>query len=185
MAIRYGELFDPSLAFKISYYICQLLFIIMPISNLFSCNINKILFRFFTTGILAATGLFSILVLEVAPSFSRLPSLAYAQDYTENEVTNYAKAGYEVELLRQRVYKDIKSMLNEVPPDIVCNQPETLQSLSGNVRQTVTKYCDDSREIVQRNNLTINRFNQLKTFYDQGGEFYRQVQNVLNELQLP
>ena len=71
------------------------------------------------------------------------------------------------------------------PPDIVCNQPETYQSLSGNVRQTVARYCSDSRKIVQHHNLTINRFNQLKTFYDRGGKFYQQVQNVLNELQLP
>ena len=88
----------------------------MPISNLISCNINKILFRFFTTGILAATGLSGTLVLEVSLPFSRMPSMAYAQDYTQNEVANYAKAGYEVELLRQRVYKEIKSMLNEPPP---------------------------------------------------------------------
>lgn len=183
--MEHGKLSTPTLAVKIRYYICQLLFIIMPISNLISCNINKILFRFFSTGILAATGFFSILTLEVSLPFPRLSSAAYAQSYTQNEVINYARAGYEVELLRQRVYKEIKSMLNEPPPDIVCNQPETFQSLSGNVRQTVARYCDDSRKIVQRNKLTINRFNQLKTFYDRGGEFYQQVQNALKELQIP
>ncbi|MGK7937051.1 MAG: DUF4168 domain-containing protein [Xenococcaceae cyanobacterium] len=154
----------------------------MFLSNLVSFNLNKVLLRFCTTGILAATGLLGILVLEVSLPFSRLSSVAYAQEYTPNEVTSYAKAGYEVELLRQRVYQKIKSMLNEAPPDIVCNRPETFESLPDNVRDTVSQYCDDSKKIVQAHNLTIDRFNQLKSFYDRGGEFYQQVQNVLKEL---
>lgn len=153
-------------------------------SHLINENIQKILLRFFTTGIVAATGLFGILVLEVNPSFPKLLSTAYAQNFTESEVTSYAKAGYEVELLRQRVYKEIKSMLDETPPDIVCNQPRTLQDLPGNVKQTVAEYCDNSRRIVQAHNLTIDRFNQLKRFYDGGGKFYQQVQNALKDLQL-
>ncbi|MDJ0633514.1 MAG: DUF4168 domain-containing protein [Xenococcaceae cyanobacterium MO_188.B29] len=153
----------------------------MLLSNLVPFNINKVLFRFLTTGILAATGLFGILVIEVSFPFSRISSVAHAQDYTQNEVTSYAKAGYEVELLRQRVYKEIKSMLNQAPPDIVCNRPETFENLPDNVRDTVSQYCDDSERIVQRHNLSIDRFNQLKSFYDRGGEFYQQVQNVLKE----
>ena len=154
----------------------------MLLSNLVPFNINKVVFRCLTTGILAATGLFGILVIEVSFPLSRLSSIAYAQNYTANEVTSYAKAGYEVELLRQRVYKKIKSMLNGAPPDIVCNRPETFESLPDNVRDTVFQYCDDSEKIVQRHNLTIDRFNQLKRFYDRGGDFYQQVQNVLKEL---
>ena len=159
----------------------------MSIAKLTTCNINKILFRFFTTGILAATGLFTSIVLEDHPQFSRLSffAYAYAQDFTQDEVSNYARAGYEVELLRQRVYKEIKEMLNEPPPDIVCNQPETLQGLSDNVMQIALQYCDDSRQIVQSNNLTINRFNQLKNFYDRGGKFYQQVQSILENIQNP
>ena len=161
----------------------------MSIAKLNTWNINKILFRFFSTGILAATGIFGSLFLEVSPQFSRLPFSAsayvYAQDYTPEEVANYAKAGYEVELLRQRVYKEIKEMLNEPPPDIVCNQPETLASLASNVRQVADQYCDDSKEIVQDNDLSINRFNELKIFYDRGGSFYQQVQNILKNLQIP
>lgn len=154
----------------------------MSISNLIPDNINKILLRFFTTGILTATGLFGILILEVSPTFSRLQSAAYAQEYTRDEVVNYAKAGYEVELLRQKVYKEIKSMLNQPPPDIVCNRPETFQNLSNDVRQTVAKYCNDSRRIVQRHNLSTTRFNELKTFYDRRGKFYEEVQRILKTL---
>ncbi len=153
-------------------------------SNLITKNIQKTLLRFFTTGIVTATGLFGILLVEVNPSFSWLLSSASAQNFTDNEVASYARAGYEVELLRQRVYKEIKSMLNEAPPDIVCNQPSTFEDLPGDVKETVDRYCDDSKKIVQRNDLTIDRFNQLKQFYDRGGQFYQQVQDALKDLQL-
>jgi hypothetical protein len=150
-----------------------------------SCNLNKVLSRFFASGILAAIGMFGGLVPEISPQFPQLSviSYAYAQEYTQDEVVNYARAGFQVEMLRQQVYKEIKSIINQPPPDIVCNRPETLQKLSNNVRQIAAQYCDDSRQIVQRNNLTINRFNELKQVYDRGGSFYQQVQNILIELQ--
>lgn len=155
--------------------------------NFTSGNLNKILSRLFTTGILAAMGIFGGIVPEISPQFPQLSmiSYAYAQDYTQDEVVNYARAGFQVEMLRQQVYKEIKGIINQPPPDIVCNQPATLENLSSNVRKIATKYCDDSRQIVQRNNLTINRFNELKQVYDSGGSFYQQVQNILIELQKP
>jgi hypothetical protein len=136
-------------------------------------------------GILTAMGILSSLVPQVSlqfPTFT-IVAYAYAQDYTHDEVVNYAKAGFAVELLRQEVYQQIKAMINESHPNIVCNQPETLQSLPKNAREIATRYCNDSMQIVRNNNLTIHRFNQLKQFYDNGGDFYDQVQNVLIQLQ--
>jgi hypothetical protein len=151
-----------------------------------SFNLNKKIVRgFFTTGILAAIGV----MCSCVPQFSRqypiaiLASPVLAQDYTQAEIVNYAKAGYEVELLRQKVYQQIKSLINEPPPNIVCNQRETLQGLSGNVRQIAVQYCNDSRQIVQKHNLSIERFNQLKQYYDRGDDFFNRVQNILLDLQ--
>jgi hypothetical protein len=151
-----------------------------------SFNLNKRIVRgFFTTGILAAIGV----MCSCVPQFSQqypiaiLASPVLAQDYTQAEIVNYAKAGYEVELLRQKVYQQIKSLINEPPPNIVCNQRETLQGLSGNVRQIAVQYCNDSRQIVQKHNLSIERFNQLKQYYDRGDDFFNRVQNILLDLQ--
>jgi hypothetical protein len=150
-----------------------------------SYNFNRVLKRFFSGSILATVGIFSGLVSQVSPYFPTLPLIAYAyaQDYTQDEVLNYAKAGFAVELLRQQVYQEIKAMINEPPPNIVCNQPETFQSLSKNIRQIAIRYCNDSMRIVRNNNLTVNRFNELKQVYDRGGDFYQEVQNKLIELQ--
>ncbi len=108
---------------------------------------------------------------------------AAAQEFTPEETANYAKAGYEVELLRREVYKEIKTLINEPPPNIVCDRQETLQSLNPNIREIANNYCSQSQRIVQQNNLSINRFNELKSYYDRRDDFYRQVQNTLLKLQ--
>ncbi|WP_449002394.1 DUF4168 domain-containing protein [Myxosarcina sp. GI1(2024)] len=148
-------------------------------------NLSKILTRISTTGIIAAMEIMCGLVPEV--SFQSFPisivSYAYARDYTEDEARNYARAGFQVELLRQKAYQEIKSLISEPPPNIVCNRQETLQGLSSEVRQIAERYCNESRQIVRDNNLTVNRFNELKQYYDRGDDFYQQVQNILIDLQ--
>ncbi|GAB4536831.1 MAG: hypothetical protein Tsb0014_24950 [Pleurocapsa sp.] len=148
-------------------------------------SFNKIWSRIPITSFLAIAGILSGAVLEVSyqPKTFAISAAAYAQDYTIEETINYAKAGYEVELLRQKVYKEIKNIINEPPPNIVCNQQETLNNLSDEVRTIAENYCNESRQIVKDHNLTIDRFNELKKYYDRGDEFYQQVQNILLDLQ--
>ena len=38
--------------------------------------------------------------------------------------------------------------------------------------------------IIRDNNLTVERFNQLKQFYDQQGDFHQEVQQMLLEVQI-
>ncbi|MGB5633901.1 MAG: DUF4168 domain-containing protein [Waterburya sp.] len=108
---------------------------------------------------------------------------AYGQQFTPEETENYAKAGYEVELLRREVYKEIKNLMNEPPPNIVCDQQSTIDNLQPEVKEIANRYCNQSQQIVQQNNLTINRFNELKTHYDRHDSFYQQVQGILLKLQ--
>lgn len=162
----------------------------MFIANLTIYKLSKIKRSIFTAGILAAMTLISGVAPKIALgsnflSAQRLTteSTVYAQEYTPEEIANYAKAGYEVELLRQQVYQEIKSIVNQPPPDITCDQPETMNNIPANIRGIANSYCDRSRQIVRENNLTVQRFNQLKTNYDSGGSFYRQVQEQLLNLQ--
>ena len=108
---------------------------------------------------------------------------AVAQEFTPEEIANYAKAGYEVELLRREVYQEIKTIINEPPPNIVCDRQETFQDLNPNIHEIANRYCNQSQQIVQQNNLSIDRFNELKSYYDRRDDFYQQVQNALLKLQ--
>ncbi len=148
-------------------------------------KLNKILTRVSHSTVIAAIALMGGLIPEPSSQFTSFSLVSYvsAQNYTPEETLNYAKAGYKVELLRQQIYKEIKNIIDRPPPNIVCNQQETLQNLPDNVRQIAERYCNESRQIVRQHNLTIDRFNQLKQYYDRGDDFYQQVQNILIDLQ--
>ncbi len=156
-------------------------------------KLNKLYVRILSSSVLALMSLTSGLIPEISVashdanknsgltiSWSRE---AYGQQFTPEETENYAKAGYEVELLRREVYQEIKNLINEPPPNIVCDQQSTIDNLQPEVKEIANRYCNQSRQIVQRNNLTINRFNELKTHYDRRDSFYQQVQGILLKLQ--
>lgn len=148
-------------------------------------KLNKICFRLISSSILAGIGLISGSIPQI--SLSSLPSISFsinaeAQEFTAEETTNYAKAGYEVELLRREVYQEIKTLINEPLPNIACDRQETFKNLNPNIRDIATRYCNQSQQIVQQNNLSINRFNELKSYYDRRDDFYQQVQHTLLKL---
>jgi len=153
--------------------------------NLTLPKLDKIYIRLVRGSLLAGIGLTFGLIPEIS---TQSPAVtfsinAYAQEFTLEETKNYAKAGYEVELLRREVYQQIKTIINQPPPNIVCDRQETLQDLDPNIRDLANRYCSQSLQIVEQNNLSIDRFNELKSYYDRRDSFYQQVQNVLLKLQ--
>ena len=152
---------------------------------------KKICVRIVSTSALAIMGLAVGGVPEVAwrsPSAKPIARISFAnrvlaQQFTPEETANYARAGFEVEMLRRQAYQEIKNIINEPPGDIVCDREETLASLDPRVKEITQNFCNQTLEIVQRNNLSVERYNQLKNDYEQQGEFYQQVQNKLLELQ--
>ncbi|HEY9770436.1 MAG TPA: DUF4168 domain-containing protein [Coleofasciculaceae cyanobacterium] len=160
--------------------------------NLTLFKLNKLYVRILSSSALALISLMVGLIPEISSSSGAnktflptvsLSSNAYGQQFTPEETENYARAGYQVELLRRKVYQEIKNLINEPPPNIVCDRQETLNNLKPQVREIANRYCNQSQQIVQQNNLTINRFNELKADYDRQASFYQQVQNILLKLQ--
>ena len=153
-------------------------------------KLNKLYIRILSTTVLASIGLMTGVVPEISKrspdinlALLTISNNAYAQQFTPEETENYAKAGYQVELLRREVYQEIKTLINEPLPNIVCDDRSTLDSLQPEVEEIANNYCDRSRQIVQQNNLTVDRFNELKGYYDRQDSFYQQVQSILLELQ--
>ena len=158
-----------------------------------SSKLNKIFIRIVSSSLLATVSLIGGVAPEISRSYENgnawrslsisFSDRAFAQQFTPEETENYAKAGYQIELLRRQVYKEIKTKINQPPPNIVCDQEETLTNLNPTIRQIADRYCSQSQQIVQQNNLSNNRFNELKTYYDRQEDFYQQVQNILLKLQ--
>jgi hypothetical protein len=154
-------------------------------------KLNQLWVRLISSSILASLGVFSGLTPEMSinpsnvnsPIIVTLANKAYGQQFTPTETESYAKAGYEVELLRRKVYQEIKNLIKEPPPNILCDQQSTIDILKPEIKNIANRYCSQSRQIVQRQGLSVNRFNELKTYYDRQDTFYQQVQAVLLKLQ--
>lgn len=154
-------------------------------------KLNQLCVRLINSSILASLGIMLGLTPEISIQSTEINSLitislassAYGQQFTPAETENYAKAGYEVELLRRKVYQEIKNLIKEPPPNILCDQQSTIDQLNSKIKNIANRYCTESRQIVQRHNLSINRFNELKSYYDRQDTFYQQVQEVLLKLQ--
>lgn len=116
------------------------------------------------SGLVAAVGVLGGLVPTLSPNapmldFSRA---AYAQSISQNEMRNYARSVLAIEPIRQSAFQEIRRILRtDNVPSIVCHQQSSLQNLPSNVRQIATSYCSRAIEIVERNDLTINRFNTI------------------------
>lgn len=110
---------------------------------------------------------------------------ALAQNVSDDEVQNYARAILDMEPIRQSAYNDIKKIVTPgSPPNIVCSTNSTFSGLPGNARQIAVSYCNRSREIVQDSGLSIERFNQI-TSQIQGGDvdLERRIQSAMRDLQ--
>lgn len=153
--------------------------------NLSSSKLNKIYIRTICSSILAAVALVGGFVPEISTRSQSisLATKAYGQDFTPEEIANYAKAGSEVERLRRQAYQEIKNLTNEPPGDIVCNQEETRENLEPEVQAITDRFCNEILQIPQRNNLSNSRYNELTSYYEREDNFYQQVQNVLLKLQ--
>ncbi len=164
-------------------------------ANLALPKLNKLFIPILNTSVLASIGLAVGLIPKIeismrSPELNVIPltkvslsNNAYAQEFTPEETRNYAKAGYEIELLRRKLYQETKNLINEPPPNIVCDNRATIDSLQPEVRQIADRFCTQTPKIVKQNNLTIERYNELTTYYNRQDSFYQQVQSILLELQ--
>ncbi|GCL39108.1 MAG: DUF4168 domain-containing protein [Sphaerospermopsis kisseleviana] len=100
------------------------------------------------------------------------------------EVTNYAQSVLEMEPKRQIAFKEIKKLIGgEEIPKIVCNDPNSMNSLPNKAREIAVNYCNDSQNIVSANNLSIARFNQITVEIQSNADLKRQIYNTLLRLQ--
>lgn len=112
-------------------------------------------------------------------------SAAYAQGVSNTELTNYARAVLVMEPVRQTAFNEIKKMIRGDIPPIVCHRPRSLNALPSNARKIAVNYCNRSKQIVESNGLTINRFNAITINLQNDPGLKRRVHNELIHIQNP
>lgn len=111
-------------------------------------------------------------------------SAAYAQNVSETEVTNYAQAVLSMEPARQTAFNQIKKMIGAADvPSIVCHKPESLNALPSKAQEIAVNYCNQSKDIVESNGLTITRFNTITVNMQNNPNLKTRIHNELLRLQ--
>lgn len=100
------------------------------------------------------------------------------------EVLNYAKAVLSMESGRQQAFDEIKKIVGSGDvPKIVCNEPNSFNSLPSKAKDIAVNYCNRSQRIVEDNGLSIQRFNKITQEIQTNEALKQQVYNELIRLQ--
>lgn len=112
---------------------------------------------------------------------------AYAQNppISAQEIVNYAKSVLGMESGRQIAFDEIKKVMgnsNNIPK-IVCNDPNSFNALPGRAKNIAIDYCNRSKQIVESNGLSIDRFNEMTVDIQKSEGLQQQLYNKLIEIQ--
>jgi len=109
---------------------------------------------------------------------------AQNQSFNNNDITSYAQAVLAMEPARQEAFGQIKKIVgNGEVPQIVCNEPNSVNSLPSKAREIAVNYCNHSQKIVSDYGLTIDKFNRMTVEIQNNSNLKQQVYNTLIRLQ--
>lgn len=129
-----------------------------------------------------AVGLAGVIASCNAPQTSQAPSPA--NDVNNDEIARYAKALLAVETSRQAAVNEIGRMNDgNLPPSIICSQPDSLKNLTRSVQAIAVNYCQQAKQAGETNGFSMSRFNAITASLPNDAELTKQVQTELARLQ--
>lgn len=86
---------------------------------------------------------------------------AWAEEFSDADLQNYAAALMQIEPARQSALSQVSRANNGNLPNLVCNQPNTMEGLNSEAKSLFVKYCNQCESIAASRGLSIDRFNQI------------------------
>ncbi|MCU0527279.1 MAG: DUF4168 domain-containing protein [Elainella sp. Prado103] len=109
---------------------------------------------------------------------------AYAQAVSEQEIQSYARSVLAIEPIRINAYDQIQQITGSSDvPAVACHRPSSLSNLPENIRDIAIDYCNQAIAIVERNSLTISRFNQITVAHQSNRNLFERIQREINRIQ--
>ncbi|WP_413168157.1 DUF4168 domain-containing protein [Capilliphycus salinus ALCB114379] len=129
----------------------------------------------------------------IVPDLTTLPSTTLTpvasaqsrQEFSDGEILNYARAVLAIEPKRQQTYDEIRQIVGESVPMVVCSETRSLNRLKQDVRVLATNYCSHAQKMIEDNNLTVSRFNEITRIQQTDAQLRSRIQNALRQLQQP
>jgi len=137
-----------------------------------------------TSFLFAGSGLDIILNKALGNNPFQISAVGQAQAYNEQQLENYAQAVLAIEKLRQNTFGEIQNVLDsQEVPKVACNRSESYKDLPSDARSLIINYCNRSKEIVQKQGLTVSEFNQITKKMKSNPELKQKVQQQMLQAQ--
>lgn len=157
----------------------------MLINHCSPFNLNRNFIRSLIASLVAAM-CFSCKVL---PEFPKQPSpltpssSAYTQDFNEEQINRYAQAVLKIENHRLQSYQEIQDIMGNSPPEITCNQSNTLGSLPQKAQKIAITYCLNAKKIAEDSGLTDEQFNTITVRLQSDQDLKQRIHNAMIRIQ--
>lgn len=151
----------------------------------FRTHLNRIVWRSLVVSTISTVGLFTGLVPDLSGgSILVFSTRAYAQEFSQTDLTNYAKAVLEAEPVREAALGEIKQSINGgAVPQIVCYKPESLDNLPENARTIAKNYCKQYEDIVSKYFSSFEEFNAITKNVQNDPNLKKRIQDEMLRLQ--
>jgi hypothetical protein len=114
------------------------------------------------------------------PSFL-FASAARADEYSDADLRNYAGALMQIEPIRQSALSQVSRANNgSALPNLVCNQPNTMEGLNSEAKSLFINYCNQCESIAASKGLSIDRFNQITQSVRADSKLQERVRSFMN-----
>jgi hypothetical protein len=131
------------------------------------------------------TGISGILVGVVPDLTVSQPSLLFssaarADEFSDVDLRNYATALMEIEPIRQSALAQVRASTGGTLPNLVCNQPSTMEGLNTEAKSLFVNYCNKCETIASSRGLSIERFNQITQSVRSNSQLQNRVRSFMN-----
>jgi hypothetical protein len=122
----------------------------------------------------------------IVPDLTQNPSAlfniaAYAQEFSDPDLRNYAAALMQIEPIRQSALAQVShANSGNTLPNLVCNQPNTMEGLNSEAKSLFIKYCNQCESIAASRGLSIDRFNQITQAVRANPQLQNRVRSFMN-----
>lgn len=117
--------------------------------------------------------------------FNTVVQAQQSPEFSEMEIRSYARAVLGIEPRRQTAFNEIQAIMGagKSIPDVVCNETRTINQLDKAVRDIAVNYCTQAKSIIETNELTITRFNEITQRQQADPALQKRIQAELQSLQ--
>jgi Domain of unknown function (DUF4168) len=103
------------------------------------------------------------------------------EEFSDSELRNYALALMQIEPIRQSTLAQvIRANGGGALPNLVCNQPSTMDGLNGEAKSLFIRYCNQSESIAASKGLNIEKFNHITQSVRSNPQLQNRVRGYMN-----